>query len=100
MRAIRSSIGRRYCPLGTREALHQEIRGLRKTRNLSVEEYDAEFLYLLDPEEWILPDDGGAMTTTDQFRHDSAGMPQTWRMQVIPQHSRWDNLEKLKTRYL
>lgn len=89
-----------YCPLGTRDELHKEIRSLRKTRALSVEEYDQRFHSLLELEPWVQIDDGAAMTVTDQCRYYSDGMPRSWQMQVVPQRSRWDNVDKLKARYV
>ncbi|KAE8984814.1 hypothetical protein PF005_g21311 [Phytophthora fragariae] len=98
--AALEGLTRRYCPLGTRDLLHQEIRGLRKTRSMTVEEFDTRFHYLLQLERWVQRDDGSSMTITDQCRHYSEGMPRSWQLQVVPQRSRWENLDKLKTRYL
>ncbi|OWZ23040.1 hypothetical protein PHMEG_0002153 [Phytophthora megakarya] len=92
-----SRSGKRYCPLGTRDKLHDEIRNLRKTRSMSVKNYGAAFRYL---EEWVPKDDGVEMTRTGQFRYYSEGMPQTWKLQVVPQRERWSNLNTLEARYL
>ncbi|OWZ20000.1 hypothetical protein PHMEG_0005649 [Phytophthora megakarya] len=95
-----NAVGRRYCPVGTRDVLHEEIKNLRKRRNMSVEEYDAQFQQLLRLESWLPPRDGVPMTEEDQCRHYSAGMPRTWQVAVVPQQSRWSDLRRLKTHYM
>ncbi|POM78601.1 Retrotransposable element [Phytophthora palmivora] len=95
-----NSVGRRYCAFGTREALHNEIKSLRKTRNMSVEEYDAQLHHLLQLERWVQSEDGEPMTVGTKCRYFSAGMPRSWQAAVIPQRSQWESLRSLKARYL
>ncbi|KAG3171536.1 hypothetical protein PI124_g3714 [Phytophthora idaei] len=93
------SLARRYCPPGTREVLHEELRSLRKTRSVSVEEYGAQLNHLLQLESWVLPDDGTALKNSEKCRYFSAGMPRSWQMQVVTQR-RWEKVNDLKDRYV
>ncbi|OWZ05742.1 hypothetical protein PHMEG_00022107 [Phytophthora megakarya] len=95
-----SRLGTRHFPLGTRDKLHDEIRNLRKPCSMSVENYDAAFRHLVELDYRVPQDDGAEMTRTEQCRYYSEGMPQTWKLQVVPQRERWSNLNKLKARYL
>ncbi|KAE9065187.1 hypothetical protein PF005_g29070 [Phytophthora fragariae] len=90
----------RYCPLGTRDKLHEEIKGLRKSRNSTVEQYFAQFEALVQLEYWVRDDDGSRLSTTDQCKFFSRGMPRSWQMQVWPQQASWTDLEELRTRYM
>ncbi|KAE8993685.1 hypothetical protein PR003_g21744 [Phytophthora rubi] len=94
------SITSRYCPVGTRDELHEEIKGLHKSRSMTVAEYATKFEDLISLERWILPDDGTAMSQAGQCRHFSAGMPRHWQMQVVPQQERWTDRRLLQERYL
>ncbi|EGZ18957.1 hypothetical protein PHYSODRAFT_500400 [Phytophthora sojae] len=72
----------RYCPMGTREQLHDEVKELRKTRNMTVTEYAKKFEELLALERWILDYDGERMDEAERCRYFSPGMPRAWQMQV------------------
>ncbi|KAG3207063.1 hypothetical protein PC128_g385 [Phytophthora cactorum] len=90
----------RHCPLGTRDMLHEEIKALRKSRNMTVSNYIFKLEDLVSLERWILVDDGNAMGEAEQCRHFSAGMPPDWQMHVVPQQACWTNLRDLQQRYL
>ncbi|GMG16968.1 unnamed protein product [Phytophthora fragariaefolia] len=97
--AIDALAEKKYCPLGTQEELHKEIKGLRKTCNMTVAEYATKFEDLVSLERWILPDDGTRMGPAEQCRYFNAGMPRQWQMQVVPQQVRWTDRLWLQDRY-
>ncbi|OWZ13661.1 hypothetical protein PHMEG_00012977 [Phytophthora megakarya] len=94
------SVGRRYCPVGTREALHEEGKNLRKTRHMTVEESDAQFQHLKRLECFLPPRDGASLTGEDLCHHSSAGIPRAWQLSVVSQHARWRDFVILKVHYI
>ncbi|KAG2991267.1 hypothetical protein PC121_g3861 [Phytophthora cactorum] len=94
------SLTTRYCTIGTRDKLHEEIKALRKTRSMSVSAYAAKFEDFVSLERWILPDDGNLMRLADQCRYFSARMPRQGQFQVVPQNERWTDRALLRDRYL
>lgn len=88
-----------FCPGGTREILLDEIRQLKKDRNMTVIQYAQQCRELIGLVRYLSHSENAAVSVTDELTMFKCGIPPQWQLEANCYIRSWSSVKEMENRF-